>query len=95
MIFQETWQRVLDGTKTQTRRLVKEHEKWVDWRAAVVNFSRGIDAAATYELRKTYAVCPGRGKKAIARIGGVSGAAGCYTAHAAGRRILRIANVAL
>jgi len=67
MIFKQC-QQVLDGTKTQTRRLVKEGEQLADaaW---------GYDSPTVlkwYRIKwavgRTYAVQPGRGKKAVGRI---------------------------
>ncbi|MCE9603316.1 MAG: ASCH domain-containing protein [Planctomycetia bacterium] len=49
MIFQKTWQLVIDGRKTQSRRIVGE--RLHSWR-----------------IGQSYALQPGRGKKAIARI---------------------------
>lgn len=54
--------KVLDGTKTQTRRPVK-----CEWTPATVS----VDEArlpCRYKVGKTYAVQPGRGKRGIARI---------------------------
>ena len=62
MIFQYTWQAVLDGRKTQTRRVVKDGEYrkrgWVYTPAGHLKWRVG----------KTYAVQPARTRKAIARI---------------------------
>lgn len=60
MIFQHTWEHVLNGTKTQTRRIVKPNERQVATEFAVVT-----DDRAVYEVGKTYAVQPGRGKRAV------------------------------
>lgn len=51
MIFSHTWEKVLSGEKTQTRRLKKPGQK-----------------RSVYKVGQTYAVQPGRGKKAVARI---------------------------
>ena len=78
MIFKQ-WQQVLDGTKTQTRRLVKESEKcWDDvtvarlWIAEVVGHDAWTRVWTPYNIKwqvgRTYAVQPGRGKKAVGRI---------------------------
>ena len=64
MIFQHTWQQVLDGTKTQTRRLVKPGE-WVGYIGKDVLSGTG---RTVYEVGKTYAVQPGRGQAAVGRI---------------------------
>lgn len=78
MIFQKTWQQVLDGTKTQTRRPVKRPE----W--GITSFHEGMAYAEEgvgeiievwgrrgyrkWAVGRTYAVQPGRGKKAVGRI---------------------------
>jgi len=62
MIFAHTWQQVLDGTKTQTRRLVNEG---VDYRHDNTIYRNN---RAMWTVGKTYAVQPARGKKQIARI---------------------------
>lgn len=69
MIFQHTHELVLEGKKSQTRRLCKPNErllttsnnKWVD--IALDNGDR-----VKWAVGKTYAVQPGRGKKAVGRI---------------------------
>jgi len=67
MIFQHTWQQVLDGSKTQSRRLVKPNERlltdrqgkpWVDMAL------NGHDRRKWY-IGQTIAVQPGRGQFAI------------------------------
>lgn len=71
MIFKQ-WQQVLDGTKTQTRRLMKEG----DWPLHQAPGYAELPIEAVYDNRRrlrwkvgqTYAVQPGRGKKAIGRI---------------------------
>lgn len=92
MIFQHTWEKVLSGEKTQTRRIVKPKTvfpsnmrstdntdgDWM-WHGKVFTASAckpgtgywGLgytEARIKYEVGKTYAVQPGRGKKAVARI---------------------------
>lgn len=82
MIFKETWQQVLNGTKTQTRRPVKpgdycivhnefgEERTWYPhlygcpkrWTIAEVRDAKG---RLKWQVGKTYAVQPGRGKPAI------------------------------
>ena len=72
MIFQQ-WQAVLDGTKTQTRRLVGPHDIpfhrhpaepiWAVgsiWRP-----NRDKDTRIKFQVGNTYAVQPGWGKKAV------------------------------
>lgn len=72
--------KVLDGTKTQTRRPVKQGDKkdTIERYLAVSYHARwygGEDIQAVIRSErilwgkgKTYAVCPGRGKKAVARM---------------------------
>lgn len=82
MIFKQ-WQQVLDGTKTQTRRLAKSRD-YLGWhlfsdglylqtifRWKTTYEERGIPEGYYYPLysaRRTYAVQPGRGKKAVGYI---------------------------
>lgn len=69
MIFKQA-QQVLDGTKTQTRRPVKAGDfhdiKLPDGSFYAV--TRGPDRRMKWKIFKTYAVQPGRGKKAVGRI---------------------------
>ena len=66
MIFKdELCQRVLDGTKTQTRRLVKDGDFSVKWPMTCVFRNDRL----LWRENQTYAVQPGRGKKAVGRIG--------------------------
>ena len=69
MIFHGTWQMVLDGTKTQTRRLVKEGERFVpggcSFDDAVMRPGKGFADILKWEVGRTYAIQPGRGKKAV------------------------------
>lgn len=66
MIFKdELCQAVLDGNKTQTRRLVRVEERYI---------SNGAIPATVYawhkikwQVGRTYAIQPGRGKKAVGR----------------------------
>ena len=67
MIFQFTWEKVLDGSKSQTRRVIDPHEM------AVRGKGNRIEAIITHgrekwRVGKTYAVQPGRGKKQVGRI---------------------------
>lgn len=75
MIFQHTWEKVLTGEKSQTRRLVKPGEYldslYYDGRHDIVRAANNRIVHATsisFEPEKTYAVQPGRGKAAVARI---------------------------
>jgi hypothetical protein len=75
MQFQHSWQKILSGEKTQTRRLVHPRQRLVDrsqlgMPPAVVTFS-GLDDPAPrvlYYVGQTLAVQPARTAKAIARI---------------------------
>lgn len=78
MIFQHTWKQVLDGTKTQTRRLaIPEHCPWVNEigeNGELVDITHiSIVKESPYGVRelwrvgKTYAVQPGRGRPCIHR----------------------------
>lgn len=79
MIFQHTIDKVLAGTKTQTRRIVKENEFSSTIPRSVLPFMRtayrsgeiayvGAGSRIVYEVGKTYAVQPARGKSAVARM---------------------------
>lgn len=61
MIFAHTHQQVISGQKSQTRRIIKYGETF-DGERIVKN------GRCMYQVGKTYAVQPNRGKKAIARI---------------------------
>lgn len=80
MIFQHTWQAVMDGRKTQTRRLVRKHGDGED---DFTNRSSywGMDEYGSdticvvwrkgkikWQVSRTYAVQPGRGQPAVGRI---------------------------
>ena len=81
MIFKQ-WRQVLNGTKTQTRRLVRPDDyTWVNGLATVaggmppsivITEVCGISPSGRHYLKwavgKTYTVQPGRGKKAVGRI---------------------------
>jgi hypothetical protein len=74
MIFQETWQMILDGSKTQTRRLVHGDRDliWATSGGQIVSVARwnaqGSALRIIWEVGRTYAVRSSRGKKAVARI---------------------------
>lgn len=69
MIFKETWQQVLDGTKTQTRRPVKEGEYgYRMYHPDVIQVIYKHGGYIKWRVGKDYAVQPGRGKKAVGRI---------------------------
>jgi hypothetical protein len=84
MLFQYTWEKVLRGEKTQTRRIVKPGEHFNEMGATTIvtgSFFRQMTFADDYhyavitpagrikwEVGKTYAVQPGRGQPAVGRI---------------------------
>lgn len=69
MIFQHTLPMVLDGTKTQTRRPFKDSDGWVRDPNNLGKYLKVIRNDRTlWEVGKTYAVQPGRGKHGVARI---------------------------
>lgn len=70
MIFQHTWQTVLDGKKTQTRRIVKPGEELVGFAPGMPRISYSVIKGnhVKWKIGRTYAVQPGRGKKAVGRI---------------------------
>lgn len=63
MIFQHTWQSVIDGTKTQTRRIVKPGGWLTDSGFAVMRNDKPL-----YEIGRAYAVMPARGVKGIRKV---------------------------
>ena len=66
MIFAYTWQKVLDGSKTQTRRLVRNGEILDVLPSG--NAVRSASGRLKWVEGRTYAVQPGRGKRQVARI---------------------------
>ncbi len=80
MIFQHTWEKVLSGEKVQTRRIaLPEPDGTGDYPCEMIAWPMGIMAVQRikpcqdrwriiYQVGKTYAVQPGRGKPAVARI---------------------------
>jgi hypothetical protein len=77
MIFRQ-WQQVLEGTKTQTRRLVKSGEQLeylltepnapIGPNAVFSTPTDGMDLGRTkWVIGRTYGVQPGRGQKAVGR----------------------------
>lgn len=70
MIFMHTWEKVLSGEKTQTRRIVKPKEVRsefitdtdLNWRPCVLHH---VGGNAKWYAGNTYAVQPGRGESAI------------------------------
>lgn len=70
MLFQYTCDKVMDGTKTQTRRLKKPGERLLEdigW-PVVIRPSVPGQYRHVYAVGNTYAVQPGRGEKAVGRI---------------------------
>lgn len=68
MIFQRTWQAVIEGRKTQTRRLVKPNECLRCIEHAFGGYKPlGVVAEPhfRYKIGQTYAVQPGRGQPAV------------------------------
>lgn len=80
MIFQHTWSKVLDGSKTQTRRIALPHADGTgEFDCEMIGYPMGIMSVqrlkvgasswrTIYQVGKTYAVQPGRTKPAAARI---------------------------
>ncbi len=69
MIFQYTIDKVLDGSKTQTRRIYKPNKHYPSYSDNTYWAVYGVQGAPPiYEVGHTYAVQPGRGKKSVARI---------------------------
>lgn len=78
MIFQHTWQQVLDGSKTQTRRIFKPGDYgWVcgyvseterGFYYSSVSNQQGDQIIKRWAVGKTYAVQPGRGQKSVGQI---------------------------
>lgn len=70
MIFQYTWQKVLAGQKTQTRRLARDSDRlWtvqIDDGLSEKVLKRGN--RTKWRTGRSYAVQPARGKKSVARI---------------------------
>lgn len=64
IIFAHTLDKLLHGGKTQTRRVVKPDESFDTDRRAIVKGNK----RTMYRVGKTYAVQPGRTRKAVARI---------------------------
>lgn len=70
MQFAHTWQQILNGQKTQTRRIVGSHD--MEWGSIGSSRISMVDGGKHYRTKwqvgKTYAVQPGRGKAAVGRI---------------------------
>ena len=70
----ENCEKILRGEKTMTRRIANPDYVGMDWRGIL---DHSIDVAGVYDqynnrriwgIGHTYAICPGRGKKAVGRI---------------------------
>ena len=68
MIFAYTHDKVLSGKKTQTRRLVKPGEDGAQLRDGSYWAVWDRNGRWKWEVGRTYAVQPGRGKHAVGRI---------------------------
>lgn len=77
MIFQHTWKQVIDGTKKQTRRLVKPGEGFNAFPSGWIKDVRvypdlplphSMIGKIKWAVGRTYAVQPGRGQKSVGRI---------------------------
>lgn len=70
MIFVHKLNEVLDGSKTQTRRLFKPGEALCGFAPGKPNWTHAVisNGRVRYKIDSTYAVCPGRTKPAVARI---------------------------
>jgi hypothetical protein len=74
-VFQHTWEKVLSGEKTQTRRLWKQYEILLrDYWTVEGGQDRVIQASdpnistrTIWQVGKDYAIQPGRGKKSVGR----------------------------
>ena len=72
MIFSRTWELILQGDKTQTRRIVKAGERLLadhrDLPDEVLRRDATRYERLKWQVGRTYAVQPGRGKSAMGRI---------------------------
>ena len=83
MIFQHTWEKVVSGAKTQTRRIVKWDEYKAPYGLAVpkdtiksvcVPRSRNgveLPSHVVYEVGKQYAVMPARGVRGLRKVANI------------------------
>lgn len=71
MIFQNTHGLVTAGLKTQTRRLMKNRDRWQGQSLRCLQQLVHAVYSSSYKLKwqvgRTYAIQPGRGKKAVGR----------------------------
>lgn len=68
MIFQHTWKDVLEGRKTQTRRIVKPNHNLIRIESAYGGYRPlhlSINGHILYAIGRAYAVQPGRGKSTL------------------------------
>lgn len=65
----ENAEKVMAGTKTQTRRVIKKGERrvWIS-DLTVLAADRNGNEQIKWQVGRIYAVCPGRGKSAIGRV---------------------------
>ena len=63
MIFQQTYQLILDDKKTATRRLINPNDRLLDNPKRVE-----VNGRIKWQVGRTYALQPGRGQKAVGRI---------------------------
>ena len=70
MIFQHTWEKVLSGKKTQTRRIMKSGSAMICREGEIQEAYNGFlpIGRPAWVVGKTYAIQPERGQKAVARI---------------------------
>ncbi len=64
----ENADKIMKGLKTQTRRIVKPNENLESLATGGVAVIEAERMRVIYQIGRTYAVCPGRGKKAVGRI---------------------------
>jgi len=64
MIFSHTLHQVINGFKQQTRRVVKSDEFFDSELSAILK----VSGRMMYQVGRSYAIQPGRGKKAVGRI---------------------------
>ena len=70
MIAQHTWPAILNGTKTETSRIVRGDEDYSDLRQAVCGTGRDEQTGTPYDIvryqvGKVYSIQPGRGQKTV------------------------------
>lgn len=63
MIFQYTWQLILDNKKTATRRLINPGEELLDNPRRLV-----VNGRTKWQVGRSYAIQPGRRRKSVGRV---------------------------